>query len=101
MKLSTNLYFLFLLLKGGTLAKELKKREEEINKNSEVRIKIVEGGWEENQRFIGGKKPIPHHRLWNEEMSPMQQYFNQDKISLQQQQRGLRTCVWDMWGKRS
>ena len=38
--------------KGGILAKELKKREEEINKNSEERIKIIEGGGKKIKDFL-------------------------------------------------
>ena len=39
--------------KGGKLAKELKKREQEINKNSHERIKIVEGGRYPNEKYFG------------------------------------------------
>ena len=45
--------------KGGTLAKELKKREEEINKNSGERIKIVEGGGKKVKDLLVIKNPFP------------------------------------------
>ena len=45
--------------KGGTLAKELKKREEEINKNSKERIKIVEGGGTKMKDILIVKNPFP------------------------------------------
>ena len=45
--------------KGGTLAKELKKREEEINKNSKERIKIVEGGGTKMKDILVVKNPFP------------------------------------------
>ena len=45
--------------KGGTLAKELKKREAEINKNSKERIKIVEGGGTKMKDILVVKNPFP------------------------------------------
>ena len=45
--------------KGGILAKELKKREEEINKNSEERIKIIEGGGKKMKDILVVKNPFP------------------------------------------
>jgi hypothetical protein len=49
--------------KGGKLAKELKKREEEINKNSKERIKIVEGGGMKMKDILVKKEPISHPKL--------------------------------------
>ena len=45
--------------KGGKLAKELKKREQEINKNSDERIKIVEGGGIQIKNILVKKDPFP------------------------------------------
>ena len=45
--------------KGGVLAKELQKREEEINKSSKQRIKIVEDGGEKIKDFLVCKDPFP------------------------------------------
>jgi hypothetical protein len=45
--------------KGGKLAKELKKREQEINKNSHERIKIVEGGGIQMKNILVKKDPFP------------------------------------------
>ena len=45
--------------KGGKLAKELKQREEEINKYSEERIKIVEGGGVLMKNIMVKKNPFP------------------------------------------
>ena len=45
--------------RGGKLAKEIKKREEEINKNSEERIKIVEGGGIKMKDMLVTKNPFP------------------------------------------
>ena len=45
--------------KGGKLAKELKKREQEINKNSDERIKIVEGGGIQMKNLLVKKDPFP------------------------------------------
>ena len=45
--------------KGGKLAKELKKREQEINKNSHERIKIVEGGGIQMKNILVKKNPFP------------------------------------------
>ena len=41
------------------MAKELKKREEEINKNSKERIKIVEGGGTKMKDILVVKNPFP------------------------------------------
>ena len=45
--------------KGGKLAKELKKREQEINKNSHERIKVVEGGGIQMKNILVKKDPFP------------------------------------------
>jgi hypothetical protein len=45
--------------KGGKLAKELKKREEELNKFRKERIKIVEDGGVELKNFLVQKDPFP------------------------------------------
>ena len=46
--------------KGGKLAKEIRKREEEVNKNSEERIKIVEGGGIKMKDILVTKNPFPN-----------------------------------------
>ena len=43
---------------GGVLAKELQKREEELNKNNEERIKIVEKGGLKIKDILGSKNPF-------------------------------------------
>ena len=45
--------------KGGKLVKELKQREEEINRFSKERIKIVEGGGVQMKDFMVKKNPFP------------------------------------------
>ena len=45
--------------KGGMLAKELQKREEEINKFSKERIKIIEDGGIKLKDFLVCKDPFP------------------------------------------
>ena len=45
--------------KGGKLMKELKQREEEINKFSKERIKIVEGGGIQMKNILVKKNPFP------------------------------------------
>ena len=45
--------------KGGKLAKEMKKREQEINRNSDERIKIVEGGGIQIRNMLVNKDPFP------------------------------------------
>ena len=45
--------------KGGLLAKELKKREDEVNKYSKMRIKIVEDGGVQLKNFLVEKDPFP------------------------------------------
>ena len=45
--------------KGGRLAKEMKTREEEINKYSKERIKIVEGGAIQMKNMLVNKNPFP------------------------------------------
>ena len=45
--------------KGGLLAKELKKREEEINRYSNSRIKIIEDGGVQLKNFLIEKDPFP------------------------------------------
>jgi hypothetical protein len=45
--------------KGGMLAKEMKNREEEINKYSKERIKIVEGGAIQMKNILVNKNPFP------------------------------------------
>ena len=45
--------------KGGKLAKEIRKREEELNRNSEERIKIIEGGGVKFKDFLVKKDPFP------------------------------------------
>ena len=45
--------------KGGILAKELQKREEEVNKSSKQRIKIVEDGGVKLKDFLICKDPFP------------------------------------------
>ena len=45
--------------KGGLLAKELKKREDEINKYSKTRIKIIEDGGVQLKNFLVEKDPFP------------------------------------------
>ena len=47
------------MTKGGKLVKELKKREEEINKNSGERIKIIEGGGMKMKDILVVKNPFP------------------------------------------
>ena len=44
---------------GGTLAKELRKREEELNKNCKERIKIEEKGGLKIKDILGSKNPFP------------------------------------------
>ena len=46
--------------KGGVLAKEMKKREEEINRYSKERIKIVEGGGVQMKSILVQKNPFPN-----------------------------------------
>ena len=43
---------------GGALAKELRKREEELNKNNQERIKIVEKGGLKMKDILTTKKSI-------------------------------------------
>ena len=45
--------------KGGQLAKEIRKREEELNRYSEERIKIIEGGGVKIKDFLVKKDPFP------------------------------------------
>ena len=45
--------------KGGRLAKDVKKREEEINRNSDERIKIMEGGAIKMKDLLVIKDPFP------------------------------------------
>ena len=45
--------------RGGLLAKELRQREHEINKNSITRIKIVEDGGVQLKNFLVKKDPFP------------------------------------------
>ena len=45
--------------KGGVLAKELKKREEELNRFKKERIKIVEDGGVQLKNFLVQKDPFP------------------------------------------
>ena len=45
--------------KGGKLVKELKQREEEVNKFSKERIKIVEGGGIQMKNLLVKKNPFP------------------------------------------
>ena len=45
--------------KGGKLMKELKQREEDINKFSKERIKIVEGGGIQMKNILVDKNPFP------------------------------------------
>jgi hypothetical protein len=45
--------------KGGRLAKELRKREDEVNKYSKMRIKIVEDGGVQLKNFLVDKDPFP------------------------------------------
>ena len=42
------------ITKGGKLLKVMKQREEEINKYSDERIKIVEGGGVQMKKLISG-----------------------------------------------
>jgi hypothetical protein len=46
--------------KGGKLAKELKKREQEVNRNCDERIKIVEGGGIQIKNMLVNKDPFPN-----------------------------------------
>ena len=46
--------------KGGKLIKEKKQREEEINRFSTERIKIVEGGGVQMKNFMVKKNPFPN-----------------------------------------
>ena len=48
------------ITKGGKLLKEMKKREHEINKNSDERIKIVEGGGVQLKNLLVDKNPFPN-----------------------------------------
>ena len=48
------------ITKGGKLLKEMKKREEEINRNSDERIKIVEGGGVKMKDLLVAKNPFPN-----------------------------------------
>ena len=43
---------------GGVLAKELQKREEELNKNANGRIKVVEKGGLKIKDILGSKNPL-------------------------------------------
>ena len=47
------------ITKGGLLAKELRRREYELNKNSKYRIKIVEDGGVKLKDFLVQKDPFP------------------------------------------
>ena len=51
--------------KGGILAKELRKREAEINKFSKLRIKIVEDGGVKLKSFLVKKDPFPKSKCEN------------------------------------
>ena len=51
--------------KGGILAKELRKREFEINKFSKLRIKIVEDGGVKLKSFLVKKDPFPKSKCEN------------------------------------
>ena len=48
------------ITKGGKLLKEMKKREDEINKYSDERIKIVEGGGVQMKNLLVVKNPFPN-----------------------------------------
>ena len=48
--------------KGGTLAKELQKREEEINKYTTERIKIIEDGGLKMKDLLVKKDPFPNDK---------------------------------------
>ena len=48
--------------RGGKLAKELKKREQEINQNSHERIKIIEGGGIQMKNILVKKNPFPEEK---------------------------------------
>ena len=48
------------ITKGGKLLKEMKKREEEINRNSNERIKIIEGGGVKMKDMLIVKNPFPN-----------------------------------------
>ena len=50
------------MTKGGQLVKELKQREEEINKFSDERIKIVEGGGVMMKNIMVKKNPFPNSK---------------------------------------
>ena len=43
---------------GGTLAKELRQREEELNRHSDERVKIVEKGGLKIKDILGTKNPF-------------------------------------------
>ena len=47
------------ITKGGTLAKEVRQREYELNKNSKIRIKIIESGGVQLKHFLVQKDPFP------------------------------------------
>ena len=50
---------IFTSYEWGLLAKELRKREYEINKNSQTKIKIIEDGGVQLKKNLGPKDPFP------------------------------------------
>ena len=56
---------------GGTLAKELRKREEELNKNCKERIKIMEKGGLKIKDILGSKNPFPKSKCIKKNMPTM------------------------------
>jgi hypothetical protein len=55
---------------GGKLAKELRKREEELNKYSQERIKIVETGGLKMENILTNKNPFKNENC-NEKLCPL------------------------------
>ena len=76
--------------KGGKLVKELKKREEEINKNSEERIKIIDGGGMKMKDILVVKNPFPTTRCEMKKCLLCKNDSNQIKVPCNSNNVGYR-----------
>ena len=51
------------ITKGGTLAKEVRQREYELNKNCKIRIKIIESEGGPTKTFLSAKGTLPKIKM--------------------------------------
>ena len=58
---------------GGTLAKELRQREEELNKHSDERVKIVEKGGLKIKDILGTKNLFKNSKCTHKKLPPLHQ----------------------------